>query len=142
MLKLILDIDIIVNTARDMWNEGENYEIFHNINSNFIDDAVDVSNFDVLGEELENTASDAAFKGDANKADELYQKADELRKKYKLSHTCVITEFADSDFGVDVTEALNKANAIYYEGIYYSNYVVGIQFHSKTEKKLKELKKI
>ncbi|KII72541.1 hypothetical protein RF11_04356 [Thelohanellus kitauei] len=51
--------------------------------------------------------------GDMNKADELYQKADELRSQYKLSHTCVITEFVESEFGGHIDEALKKAYHIY-----------------------------
>ncbi|KII72536.1 hypothetical protein RF11_04351 [Thelohanellus kitauei] len=53
--------------------------------------------------------------GDTNKADELWQKADELRSEYKLSHTCVITEFVESEFKGDVNKALQKAYHIYFQ---------------------------
>ncbi|KII65392.1 hypothetical protein RF11_03494 [Thelohanellus kitauei] len=73
--------------------------------------------------------------GDTNKADELYQKADELRSEYKLPHTCVITEFVESEFGGDVNQALKNAYHIYNQNIQHGQQI-------KDDIQMKEIKKI
>ncbi|KII72675.1 hypothetical protein RF11_15184 [Thelohanellus kitauei] len=45
--------------------------------------------------------------GDSNKAEELYKKGEEMRGEHKSSHSCVITNFEEKDYGQDCDKALD-----------------------------------